>query len=384
MKSAVCGATALLMSAGIAQAGGVERTAQSVMLVYEQGNRAELTFGSVRPEISGKAATPLLGTSSGNMSENYLSFGAAVKYDINDRLAFALIYDQPYGADVDYSSSRTYFAAGSTAELDSWALTAVLKYKLTDRFSVHGGLRYQSLGAKATIPFVAGVNPLTGAPLPGVTAPGTPYEADGKSDTGLGYLIGVAYEMPDIALRVALTYNSRIRHELSTTETTALGNVSSTTSVDSPQSVNLEFQTGIAADTLLFGSVRWVDWSEFDISPKAYLDPRLGGQPLVSYEDDTVTYTLGVGRRFNEKWAGSVAVSYEPANGNYASNLGPKDGFWALRLGASYTMDNMEISGGVQYAWIGDTETRVGPFAPATKFEDNSALGIGLKVAFKF
>ena len=40
-----------------------------------------------------------------------------------------------------------------------------------------------------------------------------------------------------------------------------------TTDVDTPQSVQLDFQTGVAPKTLVFGYVRWVDWSEFSISP---------------------------------------------------------------------------------------------------------------------
>ena len=61
--------------------------------------------------------------------------------------------------------------------------------------------------------------------------------------------------------RVALTYNSAISYELPTTETSVLGTVNSTTDTETPQSVNFEFQTGVAADTLLFGGVRWVDWT---------------------------------------------------------------------------------------------------------------------------
>ena len=33
---------------------------------------------------------------------------------------------------------------------------------------------------------------------------------------------------------------------------------------------------------------------------------------------------------------------------------------------------------------IGDTETEVGPFSPATSFEDNHAVGVGMKIADTF
>ena len=120
----------------------------------------------------------------------------------------------------------------------------------------------------------------------------------------MSYLVWVAYEKPEIALRVALTYNSKISHDFDTVERSALTggvDLAGTTTVESPQSVNLEFQSGVAKDTLVFGSIRWVDWSNYVIDPTYYTPPS----PLVSYDSDTVTYTLGVGRRFNEHWEGA-------------------------------------------------------------------------------
>ena len=59
------------------------------------------------------------------------------------------------------------------------------------------------------------------------------------------------------------------------------------TPIDPPQSVNLDFQTGIAKDTLLFGQIRWVDWSNTPIDIPPAVDPA----PLLSYADDRISYT---------------------------------------------------------------------------------------------
>ncbi|MDL4524050.1 hypothetical protein [Pseudomonas aeruginosa] len=40
-----------------------------------------------------------------------------------------------------------------------------------------------------------------------------------------------------------------------------------TTKFKSPDSVNLEFQTGLRQGTLLFGSLRWVNWSDLALQP---------------------------------------------------------------------------------------------------------------------
>lgn len=389
MKNTLRGAACLALSAAAAQAGGVDRSGQSMGVLFEQGTYGEFSFGSVSPNVSGTQVVTfpaalggsMAGSGSDNMTERYLQIGAALKHDYGDRLSVALILDQPFGAHVDYDTGTGYFAAGASAQLKSEAVTTVARYKFNENFSVHGGLRYQRLGAEAFIPYIT---------LPAGPLAGAPYAVTGSRDEGWGYLMGVAYERPDIALRVALTYNSSVRHDLDTVENSAIGIAnSSTTEVETPQSVNLEFQTGIAKDTLLFGSVRWVDWSEFEIRPADY-DTLTGtlaggaGSALVAYEDDRITYNLGVGRRFTENWAGSVSVGYEPQTGSFASNLGPTDGVWSLGLGAAYTMDKVELSGGVRYAWIGDAETRVGPFSPAASFEDNHAVGVGFKVAYTY
>ena len=372
-------AAGLALAATTVSAGGVERTTQSVGIIFEEGNVAELSFGSVNPKVSGvgagaavSAATPSPGDPSGNMTEQYMRFGFAYKHQFTDALSFALVYDQPFGANVDYPTGTGYFAAGATAELKSNALTGVLKYTTENNFSVYGGIRYQTLQAEANVPFVAG------------------YTGSSDTDGSVGYLVGVAYEKPEIALRVALTYNSAITHDWSIVETGGVAPGTSTTSVKTPQSVNLEFQSGIAKDTLVFGSIRWVDWSEFAITPNNYFQTTLAGSgvgsSLVSYDDDRVTYNLGVGRRFNETWSGAISVSHEPSAGGYASNLGPTDGQTGVTLAATYKKGNMEVTGGVSYVWIGDAQTRSQPVAPiaASDFEDNKAVGVGVRVRFRF
>ncbi|KIC11279.1 hypothetical protein RA19_08010 [Leisingera sp. ANG-M1] len=374
MKKIHAAPLALALLPGVAAAGGVDRSGQPLAPLFEEGTYLEFSIGHVRPDLSGTAG----GVSSGDMAGNYSQFGAAYKRDINDRWSFALIFDQPFGADVNYPGDTGYVFAGATADLEANAISGVFRYKFNQNFSMHGGIRLQTMQADVSIPVVAG------------------YTAGGSRDTGVGFLIGAAYEIPDIALRIALTYYSKVDHDLDTNETFTVGlpfSVDSSTSIDTPQAVNLDFQTGIAKDTLLFGGVRWVDWSEFNISPLSYTsatpdatplfagDP-LVGRPLVSFADDRFTYTLGVGRKFNENWAGSVAVSYEETLGGFQSNLSPKDGRLGLSIGAKYTEGNMSISGGVNVTRVGSAQTRT--LAGDSRFGNNDSVGFGLKLAFRY
>lgn len=370
MKKVLKNAALFAAIGGGAFAGGIERSSQSVGILFEEGRYAEFSFGTVSPSISGvgSATSPTPGAASGDMHPSFQTLAFGYKQDFGDNVSFALIYDQPYGANVSYPAGTGYFAQGAVADLKSNALTGVLRYRFPSNMSVYGGLRYQTLEAAATVPFVAG------------------YDASTDKQGDLGYLVGVAYEKPEIALRVALTYNSAITHNLQATETSVsplAGPNTSALEVNTPQSVNLEFQSGVAQNTLVFGSIRWVEWSEFDISPDDYAILTSGGS-LVSYRNDTTTYTLGVGRKLNDNWAAAVSFDYEKSNGGFASNLGPTDGRWSIGLGGSYTIDNIKITGGVRYLAIGDAQTTLGGGVAASDFADNSALAVGVRVGVSF
>lgn len=374
MKNTTLIATGLALYATGGFAGGIDRSGQSVSPLFEQGTYLEFSFATISPKVSGvqsgtyndgTTVVPGLGQSSGDMAADYTQFGFAYKRDLSEKLAMALIFDQPFGANVDYSyidSPAPYAFTGSTAEITTNSVTAILGYKVTDRIGVHAGLRAMQSSGKVTL--------------------SSGYTMETSKETDYGYLVGASYEIPDIALRASLTYNSEIPIDFGTTENSVFDSEMRTVL---PQSVNLDFQTGIAANTLLLASVRWADWSVFDITPTAYFAQT--NEALVSYGNDSVSYSLGIGRRFNDKLSGSATVGYEASQGGYAGNLGPTDGYTSLTLGLKYQVnDTTAISGGVSYAWIGDAETE-NPTALGTtfgEFTNNSAVGVGFKVAYNF
>lgn len=350
----------MALGASPAFAGGIERNPQSMNILFQEGNYLEVgaTYGA--PRVSGNAPG-----ATGNIARNFFTGSIAFKGDINDQLSYALILDQPFGAGLRYpTGSGAPLFAGSTAKISNTTLTGVMRYKFGNGFSAHAGLRSS---------WTSGSVDLTGLQ----------YTMSIDRDQAWGYLVGVAYEQPEIALRVALTYNSSIKHTFNATEVgprvTGAETSRTTFSTKIPESLNLEFQTGVAEDTLLFGSVRYVKWKDFVIAPSQYMASPATDFPLVEYQKNSVTYTLGVGRRFNENWSGSVSLSHDTGNGSPTSNLGPTGKRNSIGLGASYTKDNMTISGGVQYTKIGSATTNTGG-----QFGSNSAIGAGIRVGFSF
>lgn len=351
-------AASLLCSTALATAGGVERAVFNPGFLFEDGNYVELSFGSVAPTVSGS----VVGIGSGDMAQSFTLLSGAMKQQVTDNLALGLVIDQPAGANVAYPTGTFYPFSGATAEVTTTQVTGIGLYSFSDNFSAYAGLRAAlAKGQVANIP------------LPSPPFPVASYDMQTTSNVAYGYLVGAAYERPEIALRVALTYISDITHDFTATDTLGPGADFDTTI---PQSWNLDFQTGVAANTLVFGSIRWRDWSEFNIIARGIV-------PLSTDNRDTVTYSLGVGRKFTETLSGAASITYEPPVGGAAGNLSPTDGYKSLTLAAIYTMPaGPKITVGATYGQIGDSFTRVGP--ATSSFTDNHYAGIGVKVGWNF
>lgn len=372
-KAAAAAALGLapLLLAGLAQAAAIERAVpMTVRLLFEEGTYGELGVAYGNPHQSGENATIAPGVTvtgnTGDLFEDYWNYSAAWKSDITEKLSYALVFDQPYGAATSYGRGSFAYPGfsydGTSADLDTYQFTGILAYDIRPDVKIYGGLRAERLDADASIPFIG---PSAGYP---------PYTAETDKDWAWGYLLGAAYSRPEIALRVALTYYSKIEHTLASTE---FGTIHDETDITTPQAVSFEFQTGVAERTLLFGSVRWVDWSEFTIAPPAYT--QVVGMPLVDYTDDWTTYTIGVGRQFTDKFAGSVALIYEPSQGGSLTTLGPYDGRTLGAAALSYDIERINITGGVTYGRLGDTSNVLD-----TTYDDGSVWGAGLRIGYSF
>lgn len=361
---------ALALTAAPALAGGIERTNQTVAPIFESGTYLELGLTHVDPSVSGHDLLPG-SPATGDMANSYTTYTLAFKRDFTPQVSGTIIIDTPFGADTFYPVGKSLMLGGTNANVTSTAVTGILRWHNETGFGVHGGVRM--LRSDATVD----LRGLAYGPISG-------YSARFGRDTGWGWLLGVSYEIPDIAARVALTYNSPIDHDFATTEILPGGAVelTSDTAVSTPRSWNLEFQSGIAADTLLFGSVRWVKWSEFRVDPDWLLANT--GDGLVDLEDST-TFTLGVGRKFTDTWSGSASFTYEARGKDLVSPLAPVSGRKGVTLAAIYTRDNIKLTTGVNYTWLGDAKPETGtPDTARAQMEDNHAVTVGMRLGISF
>lgn len=353
------------VAATAAAAGGIDRSRLSYGIMYEDGDYVEFGFSHVAPKVSGNYPTLLGGGSTGDMAGDYTTLSFAYKHQFNDKLHLGLFVNQPYGADAAYTQG---VYTGLQASWESRQIAGILRYEVTPAVSVYGGLRYVRSDANIQLP-------------PALVS--ATYTASG-STADVGYIVGAAYEKPEIALRVALTYESGITHDFPTTETWALlgalNPLSGTTTIEMPQSIALDFQSGIAKDTLLFGSIRWAEWSVWNVSPPGYdLVVPGANSEITGFDNDVITWQLGVGRRLNENFSVFARVGYEKANGGVASRLAPTDGMRSIGIGGTYTKDNVKITGGIEYVKVGDAVD-----GSNVAFDGNSALGFGVTVGVRF
>jgi long-subunit fatty acid transport protein len=416
MKNLMVGAAGLALLAGSAGAGGIDRTLNPYSVLFETGDYVEFSYSSVSPRVSGVYPAIANGGVTGDMARDYTQLAFAYKNDLSDQLSLGLFVNQPYGAMAQYDLG---FYQGLEATWTSDQVAAVLKYRVDENFSVYGGLKYVQSAARIDVPdalprasftralgqVTTGLNQLQQIQNPNAgqqaqitalqqqqgqlnalaNAPaGTVrYQANGETDGRVGYILGVAYERPEIALRVALTYESALTHKMDTLETWAApfgasgGTQNTITEIEIPQSIRLDFQSGIAANTLAFGSVRWAEWSKWEVAPPGYFS--VTGDNVTDFENDVTTWQLGVARRFNDSLSGFARVTYEKANGGISSRLSPTDGATAFGLGLRLTQGNVTVTTGVEYVQLGDAVDGTG-----TVFEGNDAIGFGLTVGVRF
>jgi long-subunit fatty acid transport protein len=341
----------------------MERTALPTAFMFEAGGYGEITFSNRDYDVTDNMFAP---TNSMYGDVSGVSFSG--KMDINESLSVGIAQYNQAGIDLNYQGAGSqipgFNTAGPMVDLEIGALAVMGKYT-RDSFSVIGGMKRTSV-ADAT----ADIFKLS---VPGVT---TAAAVTGDSETG--YIAGVAYERKDIALRVEYVVEQDVDFSLSTTGG-ALGAATANTTGSIPDYQTINFQSGVAEDTLVFGSIRRADWSNHQIA----VAPQTQAAPTSSFSD-TTTYSIGVGRRISDDLSVSASYSFEEASESTGTSLlSTTDGYDTIGLGVRYKINSeIELSGGVARTDVGDKTVTTSGIPGA--FTDNSVTSFGFKLAFRF
>lgn len=213
---------------------------------------------------------------------------------------------QPYGGFAAYDPAWSYAPSVVRQEFSSRSLDLTCAYSLdagTGRLSFVLGASEQNIRYVLEQDLTA-LNPFVGRTRADV------------SDRAATWRIGLAYEIPDYALRASVIYNSGARHRPSGSFSTGLGIVPVEGALRMPASVELRLQSGIAEQTLAFGSITRSFWSQTgDMhlcpvgTPTCSLTTAVSG--LTLQWRDTTRLTLGLARQVNDWLTMTGAMTYD-------------------------------------------------------------------------
>ena len=413
IKFGPCVLSAMVMALSThTYASALDQSGQSILPFLESGNYFEANAFAVDASVSGVVHDrPNLvrenqSRDTGDIGQNVQFYTAALKLQLTDQFSFGLLYDQPFAAKTAYPlrpnnsySDNDFSQEGTSVDVESQDLSFIFGYSPYKNFQIYGGPVYQEVKGKASFRGMAYTEAFNG------------YEANFKEKGELGWLLGASYQIPEIALKAAVTYRSKIKYKFQVEESIfgeALQFVEpAKTTIETPQSVNIDFQTGVAEKTIAYMNLRWVNWKDFNIRPTqynaltaSYLDELTGGAykqgvDLDSYQKDQYNAIIGIGHQLTDKWSFATDVGWDSGTGDPASTLGPMKGSWSFGVGTQFNpAPNYLIAAGVKYYWLGDAKSEDGAYylpidgikelAEQAVFKNNHAIAYGLKIGYRF
>lgn len=363
-------ATTTFMTAS-AVAGGFSRGTADTDLLYEEGNfnmRAGVTIVAPTREFSRHGNPALVGTS---YTDTYAVPSAAIKLDIGQYFACAATLAQPYGGATTYDFPTLSGKVDEDFTIYEFGATCAAKLDVgPGKLYLIGGIFQEQFDYERRN--LSPIGPLTLS----------------LSGEDVGFRGGVGYQIPDIALKAELMYRAGTDYGADGTLTGPAGvfgiplpDPTTPVTLDAlgvgelPQSVELKLQSGVAPGWLVFGSVKWTDWSvttTLDVISAA--TGTLLSQNQYFWRDGW-TVTGGVGHAFTENVSGAVSLTWDRGVG---TGWDLSSDTWTLGAGGSFKNQyGGELRAGMGVSYLTSAEET--QYAPAVL---NSAVDSGWAVAF--
>lgn len=387
MKYHIYTALFYVLPIGHVCAAGLERSNQSIQAFFEKGNYAEVSVLQVNPNVSGKVQpVSSLGNpefSTGDMVNKQHYFQAALKLQPHPQVSVALLFDQPFFTDVDYQfDTNQPLSEIADVEFDSNNMTALVGYQPNVNWNLFTGVSYQSFSGNLRI----------GTHVENFYVD---YAVHFPKDHAWGWLVGASYQLPEYAFNTAITYRSKIKHHTNASESfwgfpLEIAPQHATT-IQTPESINLDFQTGLPAQNFLYASLRWVNWQDFEIQPTQYAAmlqqvPNMNLN-LIDYQKNQWSVRLGLAHQWSPKWITAVEGLWDSGAGNPASSFNPVDGYLGLGTGLIYnfTPKTFVISG-IHYLYFNQpkNEQEASWLLNLSQLEERDAWIYHLKLAHRF
>jgi len=390
---------ALALSTTAAYSGGWETGRLSTGFLYQEGNYLESSFGSLNYSINGTIQAPASTTHKmakdqqrmsvsgkfqiGSLDVGLTSFGSgAIQMDGQSAAAdtaacstaISDLTDSTTAAAIAQGTANPTATAGMGAAIGAMRVSCsyvpsadvkvdtnalIARYRFNENFSVIGGVRQAKIKSSS------------------VTTMASSYAIDPTNKAGGVY--GLAYERPDIALRLEVLRSEKIEIGLEGLVAGALPITGSNMVV--PEATTVNFQTGIAKDTLLMASAHKVGWAASQIEVTV---PARSALNISSEFSDSTSYSLGLGRKLSEQTSASLTYSWENGSGSTSgSAFTMSNGSKTLSAGVSHKINALTISGGISYTKVGDVEVTHAT-GLSSSYAGNSVTAAGVKIGYNF
>ena len=369
-------------------AAALERSSQQIDALFEAGTYAEISYAHISPNVTGQDTSK---NTISDMAEDFQTLNYAVKTDLTPNMRLAVLYDEPFGAKAGFEGDNNFIEPSQTGDdartrvnVKSRNITTLLGYNLNPNLMIYAGPALQELNVDVH--------------LRGPTyAAASGYNNHFSEDLAWGWVAGLSYAKPELGILASLTYRSEIEHKTTIYEDVPLADLvfedyshANTGSVTTPESVNLNLQTGLNMTTVLFAKMRYVPWSNFEYRPPMLNAATAAalktnqGLPLVDYSKDQTAVELGIGKKVLPNLALSVSGLWDSGAGNPVTTLGPVEGYWGVGLGAKYNLNEQVALGlGGRFLWFGDAKGKVSDGRIVGDFQDNTGYVIGAKLSYQ-
>jgi long-chain fatty acid transport protein len=365
LAGAAWGMMLSLTLAGGAHASGLEANGYDWELLFDPATytaRGTVAYVGINHDLEVGGSTVVE-----HKDQIYFNFG--IKADLAPNASCLVSAQNPWGTEVE----RNFLYAAGSGKAVSEKLTS-LDLGLTCAYGIEMG--------PGVISLIGGVSAQTiryEAELPTPFLTTAPLDIDGW---GLGWRAGLAYEIPEYALRVSAIYNAAIDYEFDGTafDGTLLAGPA-TAEETTPQSVEVNAQTGIAPGWLALASVKWTDWS---VLQALDVDTTVGTITSDLSYRDSWQLSAGIGHQLNEQLSLVGRVTWDQGASNPVSDdvyeASASMDRWGLSLGALYDVtDAVQFTGGVSVSRLANGSNLEGE-----SWENGSIFAIsgGLKGSF--
>lgn len=391
-------------------AGGFDSSGRPFEIIFGEQSTFELSVSHFDPSVSLSVSRDLgdgvsiPSTPINHIVTSYTEPRFGLRLKVNEQVNCAAQLERPFrfktqylDDELSYQQDNNVANSQVAAPIDSEYSSESLTLACGIAFPINASF---VSGQDAFLSFIAGpkVQRIEGEFSTDLTnqrmGKGDNYRATLQGSSELGYLLGLAYEIPSIAFRASLFFHNEVEHDLSGSVVAPLPDFSGLITRDArgktitPQALNLRVQSGIAEDWLAFIELRWGDWSSLN---QMNVQAAELSSSLVLFKNDTLNYKLGLGAKVSDRLTlGGYIESYMDLNppnmpeGIDGTNLrNPQGDRFSFAFGGKYLLtSSLSISAGGSYYYIEAGRFSDGFYTVSLDKSDALALGTTLNYQF--